>query len=64
MCVLLRYVVATACSTSSLAARRAGITVDRRMLADLAVNDAGAFKAIVAAAKAALPADVNAPKAA
>ena len=42
----------------------AGITVDRRMLADLAVNDAGAFKAIVAAAKAALPADVNAPKAA
>jgi large subunit ribosomal protein L20 len=42
----------------------AGITVDRRMLAELAVNDAGAFKAIVAAAKAALPADVNAPKAA
>ena len=42
----------------------AGITVDRRMLAELAVNDAGAFKAIVAAAKAALPADVNAPRAA
>ena len=42
----------------------AGITVDRRMLAELAVSDAGAFKAIVAAAKAALPADVNAPKAA
>lgn len=42
----------------------AGITVDRRMLAELAVNDATAFKAIVAAAKAALPADVNAPRAA
>ncbi len=42
----------------------AGIGVDRRMLAELAVTDAGAFKAIVEAAKAALPADVNAPKAA
>lgn len=42
----------------------AGIEVDRRVLADLAVNDVAAFNALVAAAKAALPADVNAPKAA
>ena len=41
----------------------AGIEVDRKILADLAVNDAPAFAAIVEAAKAALPADVNAPKA-
>jgi len=40
----------------------AGIAVDRRMLAELAVNDAAAFAALVAAARAALPADVNAPK--
>jgi len=32
----------------------AGIEVDRRMLADLAVNDSGAFDAIVAQAGAAL----------
>jgi large subunit ribosomal protein L20 len=32
----------------------AGIEVDRRMLADLAVNDEGAFKAIVAQANDAL----------
>jgi large subunit ribosomal protein L20 len=32
----------------------AGIEVDRRMLADLAVNDAGAFDAIVALSGAAL----------
>jgi large subunit ribosomal protein L20 len=32
----------------------AGIEVDRRMLADLAVNDANAFGAIVAQADAAL----------
>ncbi|MDM8086545.1 50S ribosomal protein L20 [Cellulomonas cellasea] len=42
----------------------AGIEVDRRVLADLAVNDAPAFNTLVAAAKAALPADVNAPSAA
>jgi len=42
----------------------AGIEVDRRLLADLAVNDPGAFTQLVAAAKKALPADVNAPKAA
>ncbi|GII99504.1 LSU ribosomal protein L20P [Sediminihabitans luteus] len=42
----------------------AGIEVDRRVLADLAVNDVATFNTLVAAAKAALPADVNAPKAA
>jgi len=42
----------------------AGIEVDRRMLAELAVNDSAAFATLVAAAKAALPADVNAPKSA
>jgi len=40
----------------------AGIEVDRKILADLAVHDAPAFVALVAAAKAALPDDVNAPK--
>jgi large subunit ribosomal protein L20 len=40
----------------------AGIEVDRKILAELAVNDIVAFTAIVDAAKAALPADVNAPK--
>lgn len=39
----------------------AGVEVDRKILADLAVNDAPAFAAIVATAKAALPANVNAP---
>ena len=42
----------------------AGIEVDRRVLADLAVHDASTFNTLVAAAKAALPEDVNAPKAA
>ncbi|MCL1899168.1 MAG: 50S ribosomal protein L20 [Promicromonosporaceae bacterium] len=42
----------------------AGVEVDRRMLAELAVNDAPAFNALVEVAKQALPADVNAPKAA
>jgi large subunit ribosomal protein L20 len=40
----------------------AGIEVDRRMLAELAVNEPGAFSAIVALAKGALPEDVNAPR--
>ena len=40
----------------------AGIEVDRRMLADLAVTEPATFAAIVAAAKAALPADTSAPK--
>lgn len=37
--------------------------MDRKILAELAVSDAEAFAALVAAAKAALPADVNAPAA-
>ncbi|MGV8970223.1 MAG: 50S ribosomal protein L20 [Microbacteriaceae bacterium] len=40
----------------------AGVEVDRRILADLAVTDPATFAAIVATAKAALPADVNAKK--
>ena len=40
----------------------AGIEVDRKILAELAVKDAPAFAALVEAAKAALPEDVNAPK--
>ncbi|UYG15592.1 50S ribosomal protein L20 [Brachybacterium huguangmaarense] len=43
--------------------RLAEIEVDRRMLAELAVNDAPAFAALVEAAKGALPQDVNAPAA-
>ncbi len=39
----------------------AGIEVDRKILAELAVNDVPAFTALVEAAKAALPEDVNAP---
>ncbi len=41
----------------------AGLEVDRRMLADLAVNDPKAFAAIVEIARSALPADRNAPAA-
>jgi len=41
----------------------AEIEVDRRMLAELAVNDAAAFAALVELAKQALPADRNAPAA-
>ena len=41
--------------------RLAGIELDRRALAELAVSDPETFKAIVAEAKNALPADVNAP---
>jgi large subunit ribosomal protein L20 len=37
----------------------AGVEVDRKVLAELAVNDAPAFTALVEVAKAALPADVN-----
>ena len=43
--------------------KAADIEVDRRMLAELAVNDPAAFTALVEVAKAALPADVNAPAA-
>ena len=41
----------------------AGIEVDRRILAELAVNEPATFAALVQTAKKALPADVNAPKA-
>ncbi|MEI2821464.1 MAG: 50S ribosomal protein L20 [Marmoricola sp.] len=41
--------------------KAAEIEVDRKILADLAVNDAPAFTVLVEAARAALPEDVNAP---
>src|SRR6056300_102292 len=41
----------------------AGVEVDRRMLAELAVNEPNTFSSLVETAKAALPAQVNAPKA-
>ena len=41
----------------------AGVEVDRKILADMAVNDIAAFNALVEVAKAALPEDVNAPRA-
>jgi large subunit ribosomal protein L20 len=41
--------------------RLAGIEVDRKNLAEIAVSDPAAFSVLAAAAKAALPADVNAP---
>jgi len=41
--------------------RLAEVEVDRKILADLAVNDPAAFAGVVAQAKAALPEDVNAP---
>jgi large subunit ribosomal protein L20 len=41
----------------------AGVTVDRKILADLAVNDVAAFNTLVETAKSALPDDVNAPRA-
>ena len=40
----------------------ANVEVDRKMLAELAVNDLDAFRALVDVAKKALPSDVNAPK--
>ena len=40
----------------------AGIEVDRRMLAELAVHEPATFATLVEAAKAALPADTSAPK--
>ncbi|MBD8063843.1 50S ribosomal protein L20 [Oceanitalea stevensii] len=43
--------------------KAAGVEVDRRMLAELAVNDAAAFAQLVEVAKANLPEDVNAPAA-
>ena len=41
--------------------KAAGVEVDRRVLADMAVNDAAAFAVLVQVAKDSLPADVNAP---
>ena len=43
--------------------RLAGVEVDRKVLADLAVHEPAAFSALVKTAKASLPADVNAPAA-
>ena len=42
----------------------AGIQVDRRILADLAVTEPATFTTLVEAAKAALPADTSAPRSA
>jgi large subunit ribosomal protein L20 len=39
----------------------AGVEVDRRILAELAVNEPAAFAGLVEVAKKALPTDVNAP---
>ncbi len=41
----------------------AGVEVDRKVMAELAVNEPAAFAALVETARAALPEDVNAPKA-
>jgi len=41
--------------------KAAGVEVDRKILADLAVNDVPAFVALIETAKANLPEDVNAP---
>ena len=40
--------------------KAAGVEVDRKVLADLAVNDPAAFAALVGVARDALPADINA----
>ena len=42
--------------------KAAEVEVDRKIMADLAVNDPKAFSALVDLAKAALPDDVNAPR--
>ena len=41
--------------------KAAGVEVDRKNLAEIAVSDPAAFTALVDVARAALPADVNAP---
>jgi large subunit ribosomal protein L20 len=43
--------------------KQAGVEVDRKMLAELAVSDPAAFSALVDTARAALPEDRNAPAA-
>jgi len=42
--------------------KAAGVEVDRKILADMAVNDAATFTAMVELAKANVPADVNAAR--
>ena len=42
--------------------KAAGVEVDRKILAELAVNDPNAFATLVEVAQKALPSDVNAPK--
>jgi large subunit ribosomal protein L20 len=42
--------------------KAAGVEVDRKILADLAVNDNATFVSLVETAKAHLPEDVNAPR--
>ncbi|EPR77317.1 LSU ribosomal protein L20p [Leifsonia rubra CMS 76R] len=42
----------------------AGVGIDRRILADLAVTEPATFASLVATAKAALPADTSAPRSA
>ena len=42
--------------------KAAGVEVDRRILAELAVNEPATFAALVQTAKKALPADTSAPK--
>lgn len=41
----------------------AGVEVDRRMLAELAVNEPATFSSLVETARASLPEQINAPKA-
>lgn len=43
--------------------KAAGVEVDRRALAEIAVSDAAAFTALIEVARKALPEDVNAPAA-
>ncbi len=42
--------------------KAAGVEVDRKILADMAVNDPASFSTLVQLAKDNIPADVNAPK--
>src|SRR5947209_14953935 len=42
--------------------KSAGVELDRRMLAELAVSEPAAFAALVRVAREALPADVDAPR--
>ena len=42
--------------------KAAGVEVDRKIMADMAVNDPAAFAVLVETAKANLPEDVNAPR--